>query len=122
MTKTEEINALKTFIQSLPHDSYLRPWLSDIFPMIERDIAGDIIPFVSPDDIREEARKHREEYKAQLAAMHAERERQQERIQEWSDRIISEARTRAEEIEQTTRKQLAVDIARLRSALDTLTI
>jgi hypothetical protein len=66
MTKAEEITALHAFIQSMPRNSYLRPWLEDIAPVIEKDLAGDIIPFISPQDLRDEAAKHRAEYRAQL--------------------------------------------------------
>lgn len=122
MTKQQEIDALKNFIQSLPHDSYLRPWLTDILPGIERDIAGDILPFISPQDLREEAIRQREEHKAQLAALHTERERQQENTRTESERIISDAKKRAEEIENTARRTLSADISRLQYALSNLSI
>ncbi len=121
MTKAEEIAALHAFIQSLPRESYLRPWLEDIAPAIEKDLAGDIIPFISPQDLRDEATKHRAEYRAQLDALHAERERQQERAQEEAARLITEAKKRAEEIEDHARRELAADIARLQTALNNLT-
>jgi len=122
MTKKQEIDAFKAFIQSMPHDSYLRPWLTDILPGIERDIAGDILPFISPQDLRADSIKQREEYKAQLATLHAERERQQENTRTESERIISDAKKRAEEIENTARRTLAADISRLQYALSNLSI
>lgn len=122
MTKAEEITALKAFIESLPRDSYLRPWLEDIAPTIEKDLAGDVIPFISPQDLREEAVKQHAEYKAQLAALHEERERQQERTREQSARLITEARKHAEDIETRAKRELAADIHRLQTALANLTI
>jgi hypothetical protein len=122
MTKAEEIAALHAFIQSMPRESYLRPWLEDIAPTIEKDLAGDMIPFVSPQDIREEATKQHAEYKAQLAALHEERDRQQERTRDEAARIITEARKHAEDIETRAKRELAADIHRLQTALANLTI
>lgn len=41
MTKTQEIETIKTFTMSLPQDSYLRPWLEEVMPQIEADIRND---------------------------------------------------------------------------------
>jgi hypothetical protein len=41
MCKQEEINALTAFTESLPHDSYLRPWLEDVLPQVRADIRND---------------------------------------------------------------------------------
>jgi len=122
MTKAEEMHALNAFIQSMPRNSYLRPWLEDIAPVIEKDLAGDVIPFISPQDIRDDAAKHRAEYRAQLDALHAERDRQQERTQAETARLITEARKHAEDIETRAKRELAADIHRLQTALAALSI
>jgi len=44
MTKNEEITLLTTFVESVPSDTYLRPWLSEILPGVCQDIRSDIIP------------------------------------------------------------------------------
>ena len=41
MTKQQEIDALHRFTESIPHDSYLRPWLADVLPQVEADIRND---------------------------------------------------------------------------------
>lgn len=44
MTKQEEIAALRAFAESLPDNTYLRPWLRDVLPIVERDITSDFFP------------------------------------------------------------------------------
>jgi hypothetical protein len=44
MTKAQEIAALRAFAESLPENTYLRPWLMDILPIVERDITSDYFP------------------------------------------------------------------------------
>jgi hypothetical protein len=44
MTKQEEIAALRAFAESLPDNTYLRPWLLDVLPIVERDITSDHFP------------------------------------------------------------------------------
>ena len=44
MTKQEEIAALRAFAESLPENTYLRPWLRDVLPIVERDITSDLFP------------------------------------------------------------------------------
>ena len=41
MTKALEMEHLRAFIQSLPKDTYLRPWLEENLALIERDITDD---------------------------------------------------------------------------------
>ena len=120
MTKDQEITALSNFIQSMPEDSYIRPWLADILPSIESDLRGDMIPFISPRDVMKEAVKHRAEYQERLAELHAEKERQYEIANLESKRIIQSSLDRAEEIERTARQRLSGDIARLQQALNSL--
>jgi hypothetical protein len=44
MTKQQEIAALRAFAESLPENTYLRPWLLDVLPIVERDITSDHFP------------------------------------------------------------------------------
>jgi hypothetical protein len=44
MTKQQEIAALRAFAESLPENTYLRPWLRDVLPIVERDITSDHFP------------------------------------------------------------------------------
>lgn len=44
MNKTQELHALTAFIASLPHDSYLRPWLEQELPGVERAMSNDLDP------------------------------------------------------------------------------
>jgi len=44
MTKQQEMAALRAFAESLPQNTYLRPWLMDILPIVERDITSDYFP------------------------------------------------------------------------------
>ena len=120
MTKQQEITALSNFIESLPDESYLKPWLADILPSIEGDLKGDIIPFISPKDLRHEADLYREERKREIEELHAEKERQYEIASLESKRIIQASIDRAEQIEKTARQRLAGDIARLQQALNSL--
>jgi len=117
MTKNQEIQALQSFIESLPADSYLHPWLTDILPDIQREIACDYIPAISPATIRKEFATHRAEMLQQRETIHAEMERCRETMEEERKQIITKAQKRAEEIERNAKTKLAEDIARLQSAL-----
>ena len=122
MTKAEEIVALRTFIESLPRESYLRPWLEDIAPTIEKDLAGDLIPFVSPQDLRKEAEDLRICYAARVNNFNDGMQRERQRMQDEAARITAEAKKRAEDIETRARRELAADIHSLQTALANLTI
>jgi hypothetical protein len=52
MTKTQEIERLKEFANSLGEDSYLGEWLKYVLPEVEMDIRSDIIPYVTPSQTR----------------------------------------------------------------------
>src|ERR1035437_4421107 len=41
MTKQQELDALKKFTESIPQDSYLRPWLEEVFLSVHEDIKND---------------------------------------------------------------------------------
>ena len=47
MTKQDELDSLDAFIASLPADTYLRPWLTQVRHEVARCIRGDIFPDVS---------------------------------------------------------------------------
>ena len=55
MTKAQEIKSLRDFADSLPDDSYLKPWVTQVIPEIERDITSDFMPSVSLTQCRREA-------------------------------------------------------------------
>lgn len=120
MTKEQEITALSNFIESLPEESYLKPWLSDILPSVESDLRNDMTPFISPSDLLHEANRHRADRKKELEELHAEKARQHEIANLESKRIIQASLDRAEQIENTARQRLAGDIARLQQALNSL--
>jgi len=44
MDKSQEIEALRAFIRTMPTDSYIRPMLQNAMPMIEQDMRSDIEP------------------------------------------------------------------------------
>lgn len=41
MTKQQEIDALRTFIKSLPADTYIGPWLSSVLPEVQSLMQSD---------------------------------------------------------------------------------
>lgn len=55
MTKATEIALLKEFTNSLPKDTYLRPWLEDVIPEVEREIISDFMPTPSVSECRRRA-------------------------------------------------------------------
>jgi hypothetical protein len=122
MTKLQEIQALQSFIESIPVDSCIRPWLESVLPIVEADMNSDIIPFITPKDLREEAATARSEYKLQLEAFHVERDRQISSIADESKRVIDDAINRASEIERVAKQRLSGDIARLQQALNYLSL
>ncbi len=120
MTKNQEIETLRAFIATLPEASYLRPWLTDILPDIQREIACDYIPAISPTILREEAEKRRAKFTAYVTECKAEILRQNEAAQTEAKRIITEAQKRADQIERNAKTKLAEGIARLQYALSAL--
>ena len=120
MTKNQEIETLQAFIETLPEASYLRPWLTDILPDIQREIACDFIPAISPTILREEAEKRRAKFAAYVTECKAEILRQNEAAQTEAKRIIAEAQKRADQIERNAKTKLAEGIARLQYALSAL--
>ncbi len=55
MTKATELALLKEFTNSLPKDSYLRPWLEEIMPEVEHEITCDFMPTPSIRESRNRA-------------------------------------------------------------------
>lgn len=43
MMKQQEIDALRSFTQSLPDDSYLKPWLIEVESQVVQDIHSDFM-------------------------------------------------------------------------------
>ena len=75
MTKAQEIAALRAFAEALPVNTYLRPWLLDILPIVERDITSDHFPSpFNPSEWkreRMEAAEHQAQYIINQANTHA---------------------------------------------------
>jgi len=89
MTKSQEIQKLISFIDSLPSDSYLRHWLDSVFEEIRTDISNDIFPTATPAqsralciEIESRAKKNAQEIldraKAQAEAFIADEKRKTE--------------------------------------------
>ena len=55
LTKKEEISALRAFTESLPADTYLRPWLQETLCAVEQEITSDIFPSPSIKESRQRA-------------------------------------------------------------------
>jgi cell division septum initiation protein DivIVA len=55
MTKAQEIAKLEEFMQSIPRDSYLRPWLEDVLPQVRADILNDFCVSPSVTETRQRA-------------------------------------------------------------------
>lgn len=47
MTKNQELEMLKDFIQTLPKDGYLRDWLNGVYSSVETDIRSDFYPIIT---------------------------------------------------------------------------
>ena len=101
MCKQEEIDALTAFTESLPRDSYLRPWLEDVLPQVRADIRNDFPVSPCMTITRHECRKLVEganiEAKGIIAnavreAAELERKASAER-QHWRDHFASELQT-----------------------------
>jgi hypothetical protein len=100
MTKKQETQALQSFTESLPKDTYLRPWLESILLEVEREIRSDFPVSPSIPQARAECEGLRMETK-QLCA------RSIEEAQTKADRIIKDALERAQSIRSRARVQLA---------------
>ena len=67
MTKQQEMEALRAFVDTLPKDSYIQPMLVSAMPMIERDIRSDIEPDLP--GYNSELLRRKEELENQLKAL-----------------------------------------------------
>jgi hypothetical protein len=73
MTKREEIDAVKSFVASLPRDSYARDALEPFLMEFEQDVYSDYVPSVSQSwQYRREAEKETAEARAELKAVQEE--------------------------------------------------
>jgi cell division septum initiation protein DivIVA len=86
MTKTQEIDALVKFTNSIPKDSYLWPWLVSVQASVVADIRNDVVVGPSIEDSRK-----------QCSQMLADAEAQ-------ADGIIREAKEKAEREQKTVRE------------------
>ena len=66
MTKSQEIELLKTLIGQVPRDSYLASTLRHLAPQFEQDIRSD---FLTLPDLREVTHEHWEAVKAKDAVL-----------------------------------------------------
>lgn len=90
MTKAEEIDALRSFAQALPAETYTKAVLLAMLPSIERDIKADIIP----DPYREiqHARNHLAELVAESRALDIKAKAQRETIEANTRRLDRQAK------------------------------
>lgn len=91
MTKAQEIAALNGFIQSLPQDSYLRPWLVSVLPQVESEIRSDFPVSPSIEDPRRECA-------AMLAQATARKNELQAIAEREADRMIKEAQQKRDKV------------------------
>ena len=107
MTKQQEIDSLNKYIQTLPVDSYIRPWLAEIAPHVENIIRGDLPIELCPRKAQLEVMALRQQAQETIAAM-------VRAARDEADRIVIRATEKAAEIRQSAGR--AVEDAR--SALD----
>lgn len=106
MTKSEEISHFEQFIASLPHASYLRPWLESIKESVIRDIRNDFL-------IEKTTAEVRQEQELLIKSAREEAERIMRKAQEQAAKL-----TRA--TEQKTADTISLARRRLYEALNTL--
>jgi hypothetical protein len=110
MTKSEEMQRYDEFLRTLPQDSYLKPWLTDIRDQVETDLRNDIIPELTPRETYHQCQQLRKE--ADIAIS-----KEKDQASMLSDRLLAAARNEAkritdaaeaeaEEIRRTFRSQL----------------
>lgn len=107
MNKQQEIDSLHRYIQTLPVDSYIRPWLVEIAPHVENIIRGDMPIELCPRKAQLEVMALRQQAAETVAAM-------VRAAKDAADRMIVKATEKACEIRQSAGR--AVEDAR--SALD----
>ncbi len=120
MDKATELARLDSFIATLPDDTYLKPWLRQVRGEIETLIRGDIIPYVSLKDARDQVT-------TMLAEAHAGISRTEENAKRHAQSIIESAKTEAAKIEKSCsthieyiRREFNDDVIRLRKVLNNI--
>jgi hypothetical protein len=103
MTKKAEIDSLHTYTESLPRDSYLRPWLEDVLPQVQADIRNDFPVAPSLTITRHECRKLEEATAISTGAIIAKATSEAEEIKRLAraeaERIMNSVRSRLREVE-----------------------
>lgn len=120
MTKLEEMKRYDAFVASLPEDSYLRPWLTDIRESIETDLRCDVIPYRSMKSAREEAKIHEAYTLDNIARREAASRRHAQAIIDAAKATADATAKAAERAAEWTRQELRDDLARLRSAINSV--
>lgn len=98
MTKDQEIETLNAFIQSLPQDSYLRPWLEYVLPEITQDITNDIYPTATPSEARKQAMQILTLAKKDAADMRASAQKDADKLAKQASETIESARNYGRQI------------------------
>ena len=107
MTKQQEIDTLSAFIQSLPQDSYLRPWLEYALPDVTQDIKNDIFPTATPSEARRQAMEILTLAKKEAAETKANAQREADKLAKQASETIENARNYGRQI--AKRAQEAVE-------------
>jgi cell division septum initiation protein DivIVA len=90
MTKQQELAAFNAFIETLPQNTYLRPWLDSIKYDVERDVRCDMFIEHTPISWAESVRKQAQDESQRITdAAHRE-----------AAAIIEKARLKGEEVTQ----------------------
>lgn len=92
MTKDQEIETLNAFIQTLPQDSYLRPWLEYALPDITQDIRNDVFPTATPSEARRQSMEILALAKKDAAETLASAQREADRLAKQASETIESAR------------------------------
>lgn len=120
MTKAEELSALNAFVASLPHGTYLRPWLAKVQAEVEWLVRGDIFPDIDLAGAAKDASKIRAEAAEQAAGIRQKAEQEAERIiasaRSEAARIVANAEATAE----ATTSTFAREVRDLRRALSAI--
>ena len=98
MTKAQEIQALTTFVASLPQDSYLRDWLAGVVNEVQSDIRGDIFPSASISEAQRQVERA-------LVEANADAERIRNKASQVAKRVVEQAESDARQIRSRLRQQ-----------------
>jgi F0F1-type ATP synthase membrane subunit b/b' len=110
-TKTDELAAMRELADRLGPDSYLGPWLLDAIDYLAADIRADIIP-TSARAHWQAATDWRIETEAACRAMRDEARTALDKAHATADRLVAEARAKAEEQADRARERMAAAIRR----------